>query len=735
MSFRLPSLALLLLVTAGVQAQDAPEWVATEGPYGGFASDLVATDVAGAYVALATHYGTLYRSTDGGERWARVEGFEPGYGTLFGASDGTFWVVGGSVYASADGGLTWSAAGEGLPSGEAGAISEGPDGTLYAATSAGVYRRAPADDSWSGTGFTEAARSVGVGPTGTILTGATEPGFAEDLAVWRSVDDGDTWTRITLASGVQVPGAAYAIEFAPDGTALVGAGPAYKLYDGPVLLRSTDDGLSWSEGGGIEASDVSDVYIASDHAAYARWSGEAYRSEDGGVTWERAAHRVYGAVQRPDGAVLVATFTRGILRSDDGNTWLDSTHGFGRALIGELAVDPTGRTFAAAPKQSSLGSPAGLHRTSDGGATWQRVELPFANYGFNDMVVGLDGALFLAPATGGSFYGSLGLGLFRSRDGGDTWEDVSIVDSDGVPFRTSHIERSPDGSLWAIVSALGISAQMHRSTDGGDTWERRADPPFARAFTAGPDGSLWLGASQFQDGIQAARSTDGAATWEVVLSEPGLRVGGIGVASTGTAIVSANPQGYRAELGGPWAPVDLALQQTYVEVDAFAETDSGVLYGAADGGDAVVRSLDDGVTWGPASDGLPEAGYAPDLAIDGSGFLWLANGTTGVFRTANPVSVEGGVSPGPTEVLSVAAHPNPFSRWTTVVVDAGEPQEHASVEVLDALGRRIAVLHAGPLAAGRHELRFEGAALGPGLYLVQVLADGGASTARLTLTE
>jgi hypothetical protein len=58
------------------------------------------------------------------------------------------------------------------------------------------------------------------------------------------------------------------------------------------------------------------------------------------------------------------------------------------------------------------------------------------------------------------------------------------------------------------------------------------------------------------------------------------------------------------------------------------------------------------------------------------------------------------------------------------------------VEVLDALGRRVALLHDGPLAAGAaHRLAFEGSGLPSGVYVVRVVGEGFGDARVLTLTR
>ena len=68
----------------------------------------------------------------------------------------------------------------------------------------------------------------------------------------------------------------------------------------------------------------------------------------------------------------------------------------------------------------------------------------------------------------------------------------------------------------------------------------------------------------------------------------------------------------------------------------------------------------------------------------------------------------------------VEVYPNPVPHAASVRVSVSEPASDAAVVVYDALGRRVAVLHDGPLAAGAHGLAFEASALPAGVYVVHV---------------
>ena len=73
--------------------------------------------------------------------------------------------------------------------------------------------------------------------------------------------------------------------------------------------------------------------------------------------------------------------------------------------------------------------------------------------------------------------------------------------------------------------------------------------------------------------------------------------------------------------------------------------------------------------------------------------------------------------------------PNPFRGVARVAVSVDVPQA-LRAEAFDVTGRRVAVLHDGPLAAGAHTLDLSARGLAPGLYLVRVTGARGESVSR-----
>lgn len=199
-------------------------------------------------------------------------------------------------------------------------------------------------------------------------------------------------------------------------------------------------------------------------------------------------------VQRPDLSV-----GDGIYKSvNGGKSW---THlGLRDGMqIGGLAVDPenANRVFAAV-----LGHPygpnteRGVFRTGDGGKSWEKVLYLDENTGavqvavdpVNPDIVFAD--LFasrLAPWENGEWQGP-GSGLYKSVDGGSTWRRLSggfpTVDS-GLGRIGFCIAPSNHSRMYAVVSANQRSGGLYRSDDAGEHWTKMSGDP--RLWDRGDD--------------------------------------------------------------------------------------------------------------------------------------------------------------------------------------------------------------------------------------------------------
>jgi photosystem II stability/assembly factor-like uncharacterized protein len=237
-------------------------------------------------------------------------------------------------------------------------------------------------------------------------------------------------------------------------------------------------------------------------------------------------------LQRPDLSV-----GDGIYKSTDaGKTW---THLGLKDVqqVGGLAIDPTNenRLFVAA-----LGHPygpnteRGVYRTLDGGKTWEKVLYKDENTGavqvtidpVNPNIVYADlWAGRQGPWENGAWNGKES-GLFKSTDGGNTWKKLVK----GLPTTEQGLGRigfciaaADPNRMYATVDA-GSLGGIYRSDDAGETWRRMVS-----------DNRYWGRAADFAEvktdpknpdivysaNIVTWKSMDGGKTWDAFRGAPG----------------------------------------------------------------------------------------------------------------------------------------------------------------------------------------------------------------------
>jgi photosystem II stability/assembly factor-like uncharacterized protein len=277
-------------------------------------------------------------------------------------------------------------------------------------------------------------------------------------------------------------------------------------------------------------------------------AGGVWRSDDAGQFWENVTDGYLDtgsigalAVAPSDGNVIYAgtgestiridvTHGDGVYKSTDaGVTWRhiglhNSRH------IGEIRVHPDDPdvVYVAALGHASTDNPErGLYRSKDGGENWELVLHVSDRAGAVDVSLDpnnpriLFAAMWQARRTFWSIdSGGPDSGLWRSRDAGDTWENISH--RPGLPDGTLGkigvaVSPARSGRVFAMVEAEGRKRGLYRSDDFGETWEKVSSKPdlgwrpwYYQHVIAHPTDADEV----FVMNMKAWRSIDGGKTFE-----------------------------------------------------------------------------------------------------------------------------------------------------------------------------------------------------------------------------
>lgn len=426
---------------------------------------------------------------------------------------------GGGVFVSRDGGESWERLGRSLLVARINALAMARlgDTTLYAATDRGVFRLAEGSDLWedaSGSLLAGASiQALGVDPRSSQNLYVTAAANSNPTTVYRSQDGGQTWSDI---------------------------GGVPSLYGSLAVAGTTPPTL----------------YAGADRGVFRYREGAGWQRFSAGLP---EFHLVAGLLVDPDqpntvysGVFGLAGDATGVFRSTNaGVSW----QRVGGELSPDFSFPATLALLPGSPGTLLAGEPDGLYRTTLGSGVWEPVNAAPADRSIRALAIGQDGSSIFA---GGSRFGTGGgVGVLRSRDGGDSWQAFS----QGLPgtFVTSI---SPDPAVAGRLLLSSESRGLFASSDGGASWE--------------PSG----------DGIDEART--GPLTR--VPGEPGT----LYVLAAESAFSESRI--YRStNSGSTWQRIGLDLPDDFLGPVVVDSADSSTLYTTRQGG--VLRSTDGGAQW------------------------------------------------------------------------------------------------------------------------------------------
>lgn len=693
----------LLHLVALAGYAEAQHWTVIGGPRGGNVTLLERVEGGALYAAVGVAEPYLYRSSGDGATWQPLPSVtSPAY-AVAATPDGTVYAGTRDGLWHATDGETWESVAGATQS--VFALTATPQGVLLAGTEDGIYRLTEHDE-WSRVAVpgTEVV-DFSVGPSGQVAAAA-------DRTVLHSTDGGATWEVLTT-----LPGSVSGLTFHPDGD----------LYMAVQVDRPGDvQGLfRRSRSGGSPApvatpiADAWPVWLFVDPAGqiYVSFFAEgSYRSDDAGATWQ---HLGLAPLTVTDGVVLAdGTFCAGLVgvllpplvgspgvvcRSPNDEGWAERNDGMPFATIARMATGRDGTIL--------VHTGHAVYYSSDQGASWR----PVFRVGFNSGPVALlpDGSALVLTSDGR---------LHRSAPGFQQWTAID------VPFAGMdvHLLVTESGTLLARTAS-----QLYRSSDRGDTWSvvQGGLPTGATDVgdvVAGPGATIF---ARVDDTIY--RSADDGVTW-TPLPVDGLGGSEIAVATSTLLYVSEGEtvsQVTRDATG--WEVRPFATAPGWIS--QLVADRAGTVYAAVADNDVarLVRIESGSGHVEPFAAGLPDdVVQTLDLASDG--YLYAGMFLGGVYRSTQPAPTA--TAPPPETVVRAslgAAYPNPFRQHTTIPVTLSAPA-HVTLSLYDLLGRKVGMpVSKRLLPAGTHDVTWQAAGQGAGVYLVKLIVGGRVETQQI----
>jgi photosystem II stability/assembly factor-like uncharacterized protein len=226
----------------------------------------------------------------------------------------------------------------------------------------------------------------------------------------------------------------------------------------------------------------------------------------------------------------------GIYKSTDtGVTWTHLGLRDGQQ-ISQMAIDPhdPNRLFVAVAGHPYGPNPErGVYRSTDGGQTFQKALYKDENIGAGDVKIDpSDSNVVYAtlwearegPWENGEWNGTGG-GIFKSTDGGQTWNQLAGGLPDGIVQAYVAIARSDPKRLFAAVAAKD-KVDLYHSSDGGATWSTVTTDSRPKSRIGGGDLPVPMIDPKNPDVVYVTstvtwKSTDGGVTWSGFRGAPG----------------------------------------------------------------------------------------------------------------------------------------------------------------------------------------------------------------------
>ncbi|MFN3136903.1 MAG: VPS10 domain-containing protein [Allomuricauda sp.] len=320
--------------------------------------------------------------------------------------------------------------------------------------------------------------------------------------------------------------------------------------------------------------------------------------------------------------VYAGTAGGGVWKSSDGGTTFNPIFDDYCQSIGAVALDPndpdntiyvgTGETWT----RNSVSIGDGLYKSTDGGANWNKIGFEKSERIANIIVNPNNSQEIYVGVLGALWGDSEERGVYKSTDGGATWEQLLYVDPKTGCADLAMDPTNPDilyASMWEFrrtgwsFESGGDKSALYKSTDGGKTWNK-----IHNGFPAGKLGRLAIAVAPSNPNVLYTvieaekderkglyRSNDAGASWEQLNNDFGITVRPFYFSrivvdpKNEDVVVKGGLSGSISRDGGKTFK-NLGNMHSDIHDMVFHIKDSDIMYVGTDGG--VYRTWDGGTT-------------------------------------------------------------------------------------------------------------------------------------------
>src|SRR3990172_1925655 len=412
--YELALIAMLFILFITTSAAQQLVWKHTGGPMGGIIGDIAINSkgeiYAGVYPNIFDYYAGLYKSTDDGDTWNKIEtqfeDFE--VYSIYITEEDHIWAgtnYQGRIYLSKDNGETWENKRNGYNGGECWAFGQSNDGVLFAGDGEydELYRSTDYGENW------ELSENL---PPLVFATDSNNIVYAgTHWGLFATSDNGDKWAQNIFLSDKAVA----AILIDKDNNIYCGTG----YYDnGDGVWYSTDGGVNWRQLG-LEGKVILSLAFDSEGNLYAGTKEDGlYMTTDMGENWYHYTEGIYNEqvfrlkINEQDD-VFTGSENEGVYRLKHNSNFFEQV-GLPISKVSNFVFSGDSLIFAATPS---------------GVQEYNRITKQWTNKGLQNVnaVTITPGGNIYAAAAPAPFSTTSFAGLYKSTDLGQSWSYINIA--------------------------------------------------------------------------------------------------------------------------------------------------------------------------------------------------------------------------------------------------------------------------------------------------------------------